>query len=225
MTRVEHIGPRRLEGCPKCETCGETFWVKPYRRSKARFCSKQCSGAWHAKEFLNAGPKPHLIGNTFRAGKKPANAFTSEQVRGEANHRWQPGAEMTCEHCAKVFRQKPWLARQNGEARFCGRECFEASACFLGEKSSNWVGGPKTYRGRGWKVARAAVVVEQRGCCAECRKTVGKSLPVHHITPFRMFRSAAEANVRSNLIGLCQSCHMKHERMEAPKPAFQEALL
>ncbi len=37
-------------------------------------------------------------------------------------------------------------------------------------------------------------------------------MPVHHKRPFRLFWFASEANRRSNLVGLCQSCHMKIER-------------
>jgi predicted HNH restriction endonuclease len=36
-------------------------------------------------------------------------------------------------------------------------------------------------------------------------------LPVHHIKPFREFDHPEEANKPENLIGLCQSCHMKRE--------------
>jgi predicted HNH restriction endonuclease len=43
---------------------------------------------------------------------------------------------------------------------------------------------------------------------------------VHHIRPFREFRDSAEANQRENLIGLCQSCHMKTE----PRIKGQSAL-
>jgi hypothetical protein len=212
-----------------CEVCGGAFNVKPYRRKKARFCSQKCGGVWHAKARLNTGTKPYMLGNKHRVGKRPANAFTSDQVRGEANPRWQDGTERECEHCGQAFRQKPWLERQNGPARFCGPECFVASDCFVGEKSPTWVGGPQTYRGRGWKAARAAVVAEQNGTCADCSKVVGESLPVHHRKPFRLFASAEEANQRSNLVGLCQSCHMKAERQAAfvssPAKPVQEAML
>jgi hypothetical protein len=194
-----------------CGECNSPFHVKPYRRATARFCSFKCGGAWHARTRLNDGkPKPHMRGNKLRLGMRPANAFAVGAV-GEKSLRWQEGVERTCEHCKKSFRQKPWLERQNGPARFCGKACFAASGCFTRERSPLWVGGPKTYRGRGWSAARTAVVTEQDGACADCGKHVGKSLPVHHRRPFREFATAEEANQRSNLVGLCQSCHMKAE--------------
>lgn len=46
---------------------------------------------------------------------------------------------------------------------------------------------------------------------------VGKSLPVHHVKPFREFRTVEQANARSNLVGLCQSCHMRREHPPSPR--------
>lgn len=198
-----------------CEVCQSAFRVKPYRAKRARFCSMSCRSKWQAETFLNAAPKTHLIGNKFRAGKRPANAFRSEDVRGSAHIRWQDGLALTCEHCGAPFNQKPWLARQNGVARFCSTKCA-GKAKPKGENAPDWVGGPRTYRGRGWLAARAAVVQDQGGDCAECGEHVGKSLPVHHIKPFRLFNSAESANARKNLVGLCQSCHMRHEYQNRP---------
>ena len=197
-----------------CEVCGGAFQVKPYRADKARFCSRQCGGSWHARTRLNFGSKPWAVGNKWRAGKPPSNKGKPSPYVGELSPSWKRGIELSCEHCTKTFFQKPWLAQQNGIARFCSKSCFTASGCFVAEKSPTWVGGPQTYRGRGWLSARAVVVEEQRGCCANCHRYIGKGLPIHHRRPFREFATAEEANVRSNLVGLCQSCHMKLE----PRP-------
>jgi 5-methylcytosine-specific restriction endonuclease McrA len=62
-------------------------------------------------------------------------------------------------------------------------------------------------------------VAEQNGRCADCYVSVGKSLSVHHIRPFRLFRTASEANARDNLIGLCQSCHMAIEARTSERHA------
>ena len=194
-----------------CKECSTPYKVKPYRAKKSKYCSKQCAGAVAARERLNVGPKKHLIGNKFRVGKPPANAFKKGLV-GEKNPAWKEGIHRICEHCDRSFKQKPWLAKQNGLAKFCSRACFESSGIFVAEKSPCYVGGITTYRGKGWLEIRSRVVSEQNGCCGHCGKHVGKSLPVHHIIPYREFSSAKEANQRDNLIGLCQSCHMKAER-------------
>jgi hypothetical protein len=159
-------------------------------------------------------PNDHKTGNTFRAGKRPANAFASG-VCGSDHPSWVPGQTFVCEHCGKSFAVKPWEVRQkmrNGSGpRFCGRACFLASGTFRGERSATWVGGPKTYRGRGWKAARLLAVERDGGRCADCGRLIGASIPVHHIKPFREFASAAKANALDNLTCLCQQCHMKAE--------------
>ena len=160
-------------------------------------------------------PHEHLIGNQHRKGKRPTNAFTSEQVSGSNNAKWVDGKPFICEHCSKVFYVKPWLIRQNGTPRFCTRECFEQSGVFVGEKSPSWVGGPQTYRGRNWRKTRLAAVERDSGVCQLCGKVIGKSIPVHHIYPFREFETEEQANVLDNLICLCQSCHMKQEPHES----------
>ena len=216
--RVERIGEATNAVCEECQTA---FRVKPYRVGKARFCSFACGGRFHARTRLNTGSKAYMRGNQLRKGLRPTNAFKSEDVRGAASKKWKDGLSLVCQRCGVDFRQKPWVARQNGVARFCSKACFTASGCFQGERSSTYVGGATTYRGRGWLIARAEVVADQEGCCDSCGKVCGHSLPVHHIRPFREFATAAEANARSNLIGLCQSCHMKEEstfRAPEPKP-------
>lgn len=206
-----------------CEICETKFFVKAYRRDKARFCSQKCGGVWHARERLASISKDYMKGNKFRVGMRPTNAFAPENVKGAGSLNWKEGTLRQCEHCSAGFRQKPWLTRQNGPARFCCKDCFTASGCFQGDRSSSYVGGKATYRGRGWSKVRAAVVAEQSGNCDECGKHVGKSLPVHHKRPFREFETADEANQRNNLIGLCQSCHMKME-YRRPRLALEPAL-
>jgi hypothetical protein len=193
-----------------CEVCGKEFSVKPYRAKTARFCSFACGGKWHMTHRVMRGPD--MRGNTYRKGLRPTNAFTSERVRGSNNPRWVQGETFVCEHCGQSFTRKPWLVRQNGTPRFCSSKCFRASGTFRGERSPTWVGGPKTYRGRGWRKARLLAVERDKGTCQRCGKVLGDSIPVHHKRPFREFATAEEANALDNLICLCQSCHMKRER-------------
>ena len=60
-----------------CTECNEKYQVKNYRQNKTRFCSRRCSGKWHYKNTKNnfTSNRSHLIGNKFRQGKMPANAF------------------------------------------------------------------------------------------------------------------------------------------------------
>lgn len=196
-----------------CEICGKTFMVSPYRVKTARFCSQVCGGKWHHSQRPNMGyrfPK----GNQLRKGLRPTNAFTSEQVQGENSPSWVEGETFVCENCGKSFQVKPWLVRQNGMPRYCSQKCFRAHC--KGENDPRYVGGPKTYRGRGWRKARLLAVERDNGTCQRCGKHIGSSIPVHHIKPFRTFQSAQEANALENLICMCQSCHMKDESVLIP---------
>ncbi len=196
----------------QCETCQTTFYVSPYRANTARFCSRSCTATWVCSLPHNRGPKPWMTGNNLRAGLKPTNAFTPEQVRGANNPRWVESAEFKCEHCGGLFALKPWRVRTTTRVRFCSRQCFEQAGCFRGELSSTYVGGPTTVRGENWRSIRADVIRLQDGACADCGRIMGISLHVHHKIPFREFKTAAEANVRSNLIGLCPRCHIRADR-------------
>lgn len=192
-----------------CEVCGKEFAVKPYRVETARFCSFECSGAWHQSQRPAMGNRFEK-GNKLRLGLCPVNAFTSEDVRGENNHKWVEGLVFTCLNCQTEFSVKPWLVHQNGTPKFCSRPCqYEY---LRGENHPLYVGGPQTYRGRGWREARLLAVERDGGICQSCGRVIGPSIPVHHIRPFREFDIIQKANALDNLICLCQSCHMKRER-------------
>lgn len=194
-----------------CKFCDQQF-TKRDNGNPHTFCSRECGGKWHMQNRVMRGPS--LAGNTLRKGCRPTNAFTTEQVSGTNNPKWKEGICFTCEHCNLEFSLKPWEVKQRGgNARFCSRECFTSSSAFLGEKSKSWVGGQVTYRGRGWLKARQLAVERDNGTCAVCEKITGQSISVHHIQPYRDFESSDQANRLQNLVCLCQSCHLKHERI------------
>lgn len=190
-----------------CKSCGKEFSVRNYRSDTAKFCSRACRGRWNLKNRVM--PNEHKIGNKFRAGKRPTNAFTSEQVSGSNNPRWQEGVELECKICGSKFRMKPWLLRQNGPQKYCSKECRKIGR--IGSNNPRWVGGQTTYRGKGWLLARKLAVIRDSGTCQSCGKFIGESIPVHHIKPFRNIKSEEQANKLENLICLCQSCHVKAE--------------
>lgn len=193
-----------------CEICLRPFDVRPYRAETARFCSKSCGGKWHLSVRKMVGPS--LIGNQFGKGRRPANAFTSDQVTGPNSPSWVTPIELTCAKCGASFSRKPWVLAQNKSTsghRFCTDACRREF--MRGGNDPRYVGGPTTYRGRGWLVQRMKAVERDGGVCQSCGKSVGDSIPVHHVRPYRQFENAEAANQLSNLICYCQSCHMKHE--------------
>ncbi len=159
-------------------------------------------------------PNDHKVGNKWRTGMRPTNAFTAEQAR-EINP--VAGSMHNCAHCGLSFEVKPWIERQNrtkSGRRFCSKTCHATYKAQneAGPNSADWVGGITTYRGKGWLEARAEAVTRDGGACQDCGKVVGTSIPVHHKRPFRLFATASEANALDNLICLCSRCHMRAER-------------
>jgi len=186
-----------------CEICDKAFNVKPYRMASARFCSKACGGVWHMRNRVMLSG--HMTGNTFRKGLRPSNAFPAGNNKGVRLIQWE---EFTCENCKCIFERPPWIARQN-KNRYCSLDC-KHSHC-IGSNDPRFIGGPKTYRGRGWKAQRLLAVKRDHGRCVDCKTFIGISISVHHIVPYRDFESPETANQLSNLECLCQSCHMKKE--------------
>ena len=155
-----------------CEICGCSFQVKPYREKTARFCSQSCGGKWHMAN--RKMPNDHKLGNQWRKGIRPTNAFTSEQAR---TINLVDCEKHECAHCGQMFEIKPWLARQNATKsgrRFCCKRCHsEYKALYeSGKNAADYVGGITTYRGKGWLEARAAAVERDKGTCQECGKTI-----------------------------------------------------
>lgn len=188
----------------KCETCGADVALTPGQRARpgsGRFCSKRCKGVASAVA-MNATRRP------------PSEYATPPVLSGPDNPRWVPPVPLSCRSCGGSFDAKPHrVGGPESRGVYCSNACRDQYRRDheSGPDSPFWVGGARTYRGRGWKQTRAVVVTEQGGKCADCGRLVGDSLPVNHKIPFRHFDTPEAANVRSNLVGLCQSCHMKAE--------------
>lgn len=190
-----------------CECCGRAFEVtqREVNRGRGRFCSRSCHGKVRGAAVLKTTSPRGPNRGSFRKG---------ENV-GESHPRFVPRLRFRCEFCESDFEVQAWVAKQTtNRNRFCSARCRSRHRSVFGSgpNAPDYVGGKVTYRGPNWIEARTAVIVAQKGACAHCGVFRGKRLPVHHIKPFREFESYVEANRRENLIGLCQSCHMKAER-------------
>lgn len=191
-----------------CETCGASKEVtrREVARGRGRFCSSRCSGIANAARLNATRPSPKTYADKLRGYQK----------QGQDSPGWKGGGtSFVCKYCGKEFKRETYRLKANTghTGDFCSKECrgVHRRDHQSGPNSPYWVGGPKTYRGRNWLAARAVIVERQQGICAACGRYIGKSLPVHHIRPYREFNNYKEANDPSNLIGLCQSCHMKQE--------------
>lgn len=181
--------------------------VPPAKWNRKRFCSRACLGAENVARM-----------NATR--RHPREYAKPPVMLGKDNPMWRDPLHLACKQCGVGFDKPHWRIAHGHSGEFCSFACKTAywQQHKAGENSPDWVGGPATYRGRGWLSARSAVVKDQSGSCKRCGLHVGDSLPVHHIKPFREFASADLANQRSNLIGLCQPCHMAHEHPQPKHP-------
>jgi 5-methylcytosine-specific restriction endonuclease McrA len=77
-----------------------------------------------------------------------------------------------------------------------------------GDKHWKWVGGHSGYRGENWNNIRKIVYERDGYSCRKCFKKCDETkLHAHHIIPYRKTND----NSLSNLITLCNSCHMSAE--------------
>lgn len=174
----------------ECEACGNEFEVKKSRQKEARFCSNECRADWQSDAF-----------------------------RGENGPGWKGAkSEYECKWCETVFEQYD----SQGGTIFCSQECywewFRENAP-TGPDHHSWKDGAHYDYGEGWNLQKRKQVLERDDYqCQECRMsqeehkdTLGNSLHVHHIVPYRIFDDNSEANRLENLVLLCAECHMEVE--------------
>lgn len=82
-----------------CHFCGRLFLIKPYQKSVAKFCSRQCLG----KARIPEREIPRLAA---LRGKKPHNFA---------------GVSITCRHCGKNFGIPP---SRLGIKKYCSNLCY-----------------------------------------------------------------------------------------------------
>jgi len=198
-----------------CHVCGNEYQVRPYRENISKFCSQKCAG-YHHFTVNNPSQKinSHLHGNKYRQGKRPTNAFKSEEVSGAKSNKWKGGPLVRpCDWCGKpVERERNQVTRN--EHFFCDRDCFAEwkSHNWGREGNPSWRGGHANYYGPDWKrQARLARKRDGERCQVCGLESPERKLDVHHIIRFGDFETSVEANSMDNLITVCHSCHMALE--------------
>ena len=149
----------------------------------------------------------------------------SEQVR-----EWYVSEEMTAEQISeKVGCSLPAVYKAlkrygiGRRAPAAGRE---------GSEHWNWSGGAPEYYGPNWPEQRKKALERDGYVCRSCGTTQeehiteeGRGLHVHHRVRFGAFapfdgpEDYEEANVLSNLLSFCSSCHRRWEKIPVQPPA------
>lgn len=178
-----------------CVVCGKEFRAQKSKiegRQRYSTCSNPECRKKHHQEIASLG---------FHAAKD--SLLEARKHRAE-NER----VTMKCGcGCGKIITTKKSNVGINGRV-FYNREHYEK--WFRGENCTFWQGGEIDYYGPNWTIQRARARKRDKVCkiCGISPEKLGKQLDVHHIEPFRRFENYKDANKLSNLISLCNSCHM-----------------
>lgn len=187
----------------ECYRCGK----KAERRKTVvenndkTFCSKECK--YDTKTKINCNE----CGQEFKVYKNKSQnrSHCSQECRNES---YRNGRFFTCEVCEEeVYR--PNSQAESFDKKFCSHKC--QTKYYSGEKHYRYKEDKKeyTYSG-GWTNAREKRLEKDNHKCQECGKQ--DNLHIHHIKPYISFEDKFKANRQDNLITLCCTCHMKHEK-------------
>lgn len=208
----------------KCEQCEVIFWK--YANKPNRFCGRKCFD-----EFVSINSnlvKRHCsyCGKISNKSPEPNKVYCNRQCLDAAV---DIGASV-CIVCKMEFNG---LVLRDGKyvrvrRATCGDKCLHAyrnredkardealRLASTGSNNVNWTGGTKKkgYRGANWSEIRKRIIKRDKYTCQDCGVSEvdsGRSLEVHHKTPFHQFAGDNEkANKPSNLISLCGGCHHK----------------
>lgn len=195
------VRAHRVAPCSQCGTPvpmrGYEYAKKMRTASQAIFCGKPC---------FATSMRSHACvrcGALALRGRK----FCSRACQVAANAESLPTA--TCPTCAATFR--PRSSRQ----RFCSRGCANIahSVRMIGAGNSHFKDG--TSYSKLFQEMRPLVLGRDGESCVVCQSTV--RLVVHHVdhNPLN--------NDPTNLIALCNSCHMRHHKsIPTPFPWFAQ---
>lgn len=220
-----------------CPQCGKEFWF--HKSWLRKYCSRSCSAKANIHRQLGVVElgemKCEICGKVIQGPKWTGRKFCSRkcfaehlhlnlmgkprpEVRGQKPHLWTRVSK-TCPVCGKEFLVK---ASHSSRRKYCSKKCqnrwYSESGIYSGENNFNWRGGYQPYYGPNWLRQRKKARQRDNYICQRCGNTeskLGVELDVHHIQPFRAYRAEnyEKANLLSNLISLCHTCHLvvEHE--------------
>ena len=149
-------------------------------------------------------------------GVKSIGKYKSRGSR-EDNPNAKEWRQIECHTCGKS-KEIPVRQVERAEVNFCSQECrIEYTITEVmapGEDHPLYINGEGHDYGPEWPRVREKVIQRDNSRCQGCgvkREDYHMDLHVHHITPFRKFKTYKEANKMTNLVTLCATCHRKYE--------------
>jgi 5-methylcytosine-specific restriction endonuclease McrA len=202
-----------------CSRCGKEkdkllFSLNCRRKDGRNNICKKCMAEKRRIRIAKSPDKVcRICGKSFKSEKMATTC--SMKCRGIAESANK--IEKVCLNCGKSF-----LIRENEvnnrpvRGTYCSARCRmdHLSQRISGEKHGCWRGGHRKYRGPNWRPQRRRALARDNNKCVLCGKSADENeseLIVHHKIPFRFFDGYKKANLLSNLMTLCSTCHAKQK--------------
>ncbi len=167
-----------------CENCGSSYYVRPSKIDRSRFCSRKCKDGFHANRIEAVC---EYCGCTYdvKASRATETRFCSRECK-DANKRAQPEKRVvvTCTVCGKSIERTPHEARIH-DRYDCSTDCQSVwmQDNWHGVDHPNYRGGPNHDFGENWLENRQRVR-ERDVICRICGEDgTNTYLDVHHIVP------------------------------------------
>lgn len=190
-----------------CNKCGKKFEKRSYRINKQNFCSQKCFNNQDKK--IKRECDYEECDNIYQAYKyrleKGKDKCCSFECR---NKNSRDGEYFECKTCGEEFYRRPSSVKRS-PCKYCSRECKGIDQS--GKNHYAWKDNQDhvtTYYG-GWEKRRDKRLEKDNYTCQECGSE--KNLHVHHIVPYKNFEDPFKANKQSNLVTLCEKCHLSYE--------------
>jgi hypothetical protein len=183
----------------ECEVCGKIHCKKQdeYMKTQHHYCSKKCMYEGQKKRVKKIC---EYCGKTFEVPKSSENkrVYCSIECKSEATKQMETDSRkyIKCDNCGIEFMRYNYRA-DNNKYNFCSYEC-------MGEFRRNDEYSEDYYDSKEWKELRLLALLRDKQKCCECGTNDAK-LIVHHKVP----RRKGGKDEISNLITLCNTCHIK----------------
>lgn len=196
----------------ECKQCGDNYTVRPYRKDKSRFCSKECSNEYRKNrrevECIECG---EVFEKKVSDINRSENDFCSHECRGVY---MRNQVTFNCEQCGEEVTRRKSSDDQTDKS-LCSQECWKK---YMSKPDSP----DNVYYGDNWRDMRRKTLKRDGSQCVKCGKTeeeMGRQPDIHHIKPLNSFDEPEDANYLDNLVALCKKHHneMEHKTEEVQR--------
>lgn len=213
-----------------CHVCQAPIWMDAYRARQPgkKYCSRPCQvlglqrrmvfACQHCGEEVSQPLSQYHAHKTHVCSARCHDAMRRTTLLGENNPAFRSGGALVrCGQCGTDL-IRPQNQVHKAKRQFCNATCYGLwqRGRFTGPNSPTWRGGTVEDRGPDWTRQSRAARERDGFACQLCGTK--RLVHAHHIIPFREFGYVRglndhhkAANVLSNLISLCASCHQRVE--------------